>query len=48
MPALIVAGLALLTLPLWMTGTYYVNVASQMMVFAMFALALNVLVATPG
>jgi branched-chain amino acid transport system permease protein len=46
--ALAVAILLLATLPLWMTGTYYVNVASQILLYAVFALAINVLVGHAG
>jgi len=44
-----VAALALLvSLPLWVGNTYYINVASQILLFAVFALALNVLVGYAG
>src|SRR5215471_1551762 len=46
--ALGVALIALATLPYWMTGVYYVNVASQILFYAIFALALNVLVGYAG
>ncbi len=39
---------ALLTLPFWMSGIYYVNVASQILFYAVFALGLNVLVGYAG
>jgi branched-chain amino acid transport system permease protein len=39
---------ALLTLPFWMHGVYYVNVASQILFYAVFALGLNVLVGYAG
>jgi branched-chain amino acid transport system permease protein len=43
------AGLvALVTLPVWMGGSYYVNVASQILFFAVFALGLNILVGYAG
>lgn len=45
---LVVAIGALLTLPFWMGGIYYVNVASQILFFAIFALGLNVLVGYAG
>ncbi|PYN11780.1 MAG: branched-chain amino acid ABC transporter permease, partial [Candidatus Rokuibacteriota bacterium] len=32
----------LATLPLWMPGTYYVNIASQILFYAIFALGVNV------
>lgn len=42
-------ALALLaTLPWWVGNPYYINVASQILVFAVFALALNVLVGYGG
>jgi branched-chain amino acid transport system permease protein len=43
-----IAILLLATLPLWIASTYYVNIASQIMLFAVFALALNVLVGYGG
>ncbi|MFN3659159.1 MAG: branched-chain amino acid ABC transporter permease [Pseudolabrys sp.] len=44
----IVGALCLLTLPFWMDNAYYINVASQILLFAVFALALNVLVGYGG
>ena len=38
----------LLTLPSWMRQPYYINVASQILLFAVFALGLNVLVGYGG
>jgi len=46
--ALVVALLALVTLPVWVGNSYYVNIASQILLFAVFALALNVLVGYGG
>jgi branched-chain amino acid transport system permease protein len=46
--ALLVAFVALVTLPYWMTGVYYVNVASQILFYAIFALGLNVLAGYGG
>ena len=46
--ALGVALAALLTLPLWMPGIYYINVGSQILFYAVFALGLNVLVGYAG
>ena len=46
--ALFVAFVALATLPHWMTGVYYVNVASQILFYAIFALGLNVLAGYGG
>lgn len=43
-----VALLLLLTLPIWVGNPYYINVASQILLFAVFALALNVLVGYGG
>lgn len=45
---LLVALVALVTLPYWMTGVYYVNVASQILFYAIFALGLNVLAGYGG
>jgi branched-chain amino acid transport system permease protein len=42
------ALLALVTAPLWITNTYYVNVGSQILFWAIFAQALNVLVGYAG
>jgi branched-chain amino acid transport system permease protein len=38
----------LVTLPLWLDSNYYVNIASQILIWAIFALALNVLVGWAG
>jgi branched-chain amino acid transport system permease protein len=46
--ALAVAFVALATLPFWVSGVYYVNVASQILFFAIFALGLNILVGYAG
>jgi branched-chain amino acid transport system permease protein len=46
--ALVVALLLLATLPWWVGGTYYINIASQILLYAVFALALNVLVGYGG
>jgi branched-chain amino acid transport system permease protein len=46
--ALAVAILVLVTLPAWVANTYYINIASQIMLFAVFALALNILVGYGG
>ncbi len=46
--AIAAAILLLATLPLWVANTYYVNVASQILLFAVLALALNVLVGYGG
>jgi len=46
--ALLISVVALVTLPFWMGGIYYVNVASQILFYAVFALGLNVLVGYAG
>ncbi len=46
--AIVVALLLLATLPWWVSGTYYINIASQILLYAVFALALNVLVGYGG
>jgi branched-chain amino acid transport system permease protein len=46
--ALGLVGLGLAMLPLWAGNSYYVDVASQILLFAVFALALNVLVGYGG
>jgi branched-chain amino acid transport system permease protein len=43
-----VAIAILLTLPLWIANSYYVNIASQILLWAVAALALNVLVGYGG
>jgi len=45
---IVVALLLLFTLPWWVGNTYYINIASQILLFAVFALALNVLVGYAG
>jgi branched-chain amino acid transport system permease protein len=47
-PTLALALLALITLPYWIGGAYYVNIASQILIYAIFALGLNVLVGYSG
>jgi branched-chain amino acid transport system permease protein len=46
--ALGLAIIALVTLPYWIGGPYYVNIASQILIWAIFALGLNVLVGYGG
>ena len=46
--ALFVAFVALAALPYWMPGVYYINVGSQILFYAIFALGLNVLVGYAG
>ena len=41
-------AVAALTLPLWAGGAYYVNLASQVMIAALFAMSLNLLVGYAG
>jgi branched-chain amino acid transport system permease protein len=50
-PRLLALGIALAvlaTLPYWMPGVYYLNVASQILFYAVFALGLNILVGYAG
>lgn len=44
----VIGLLALISLPLWLDSNYYVNIASQVLIWAVFALALNVLVGWAG
>jgi branched-chain amino acid transport system permease protein len=46
--AIAVALVGLVTLPVWVGNPYYINVATQILLFAVFALALNVLVGYGG
>jgi len=46
--ALATALVALATVPFWMPGIYYVNVSSQVLFYAIFALGLNILVGYAG
>ena len=46
--ALAVPCVALLTVPFWMPGIYYINVSSQILFYAIFALGLNILVGYGG
>ena len=43
-----IAVLALIAVPYAITETYYVNIASQILLYAVFALGLNVLVGYAG
>jgi branched-chain amino acid transport system permease protein len=45
---LIVAVIALVTLPYWMPGIYYINVGSQIQFYGIFALGVNVLLGQAG
>jgi branched-chain amino acid transport system permease protein len=46
--ALAAAFAALATVPYWMPGIYYINVSSQVLFYAIFALGLNILVGYAG
>ena len=46
--ALAVAAIALATLPFWMSSIYYINVTSQILFFAIFALGLNIIAGYAG
>jgi branched-chain amino acid transport system permease protein len=46
--AVAVALVILATVPLWVSGTYYVNIASQILLYAVFALGVNVLAGYAG
>jgi len=46
--ALVLALAVVASLPAWMPGTYYVNVASQILLYAVFALGLNIIVGYGG
>ena len=46
--ALALTVLALVTLPYWIGGPYYINIASQILIWAIFAIGLNVLVGYGG
>jgi len=43
-----VGAVALVTLPFWLDSNFYTNIASQILIWAIFALALNVLVGWAG
>ena len=44
----VAALLALAALPLWAGGSFYVNIGSQILLYAVFALGINVLVGYAG
>ena len=46
--ALAAAFVVLVTVPFWMPGIYYINVSSQILFYAVFALGLNILVGYDG
>ena len=45
---LALSAIALVTLPIWVGNSYYINIASQILLWAVLALALNVLVGHGG
>ena len=45
---LVLAAAALASLPLWLANSYYVNIASQIMIWSMLALSVNVLAGYAG
>jgi len=45
---LVVGAVLLITLPFWMPGVYYLNVASQILFYAVFAIGLNILAGYGG
>ena len=48
-PAALAAALAVLaTVPWWVSGTFYINIASQILLYAIFALGVNVLAGYAG
>jgi branched-chain amino acid transport system permease protein len=46
--ALVITLIVLATLPFWIGNSYYVNIATQMLIYAILALGLNVLVGYAG
>jgi branched-chain amino acid transport system permease protein len=46
--ALAAALLVLAALPLWVGGTFYINIGSQILLYAVFALGINILVGYAG
>lgn len=46
--SLLLTALLLLSLPFWVGGVYYINLASQILIAALFALSLNLLVGYAG
>lgn len=46
--AVAIALVVLVSLPFWVSGIYYINVGSQILFFAVFALGLNILVGYAG
>src|SRR5579872_2770145 len=45
---LLVAAIVLLTVPLWVPGDYYISVCSQILIYAIFALGVDVLIGYGG
>jgi branched-chain amino acid transport system permease protein len=46
--ALAAVLVALVTVPLWVSGAYYISVCSQILIYAIFALAIDVLIGYAG
>jgi branched-chain amino acid transport system permease protein len=46
--ALLIALVLLIAVPWWMPGVYYVNVASQVLIYSVFALGLNIIAGYGG
>ena len=46
--ALVIALIALVTLPFWIGNSFYINIAAQVLIYAVLALGLNVLVGYAG
>ncbi|MBV9260780.1 MAG: branched-chain amino acid ABC transporter permease, partial [Pseudolabrys sp.] len=46
--AIVVALFALASLPYWVPGTYYINIGSQILFYAIFALAVDILLGLGG
>ena len=44
----LIALIALVTLPFWIGNTFYINIAAQVLIYAVLALGLNVLVGYAG
>src|SRR5262249_24470716 len=47
-PALLLMVVAAAAAPFWLPGSYYVNIASQILIYAVFALAVDVLLGYGG
>lgn len=46
--AIVAAAIGLVTVPLWVPGDYYISVSSQILIYAIFALGLDVLIGYAG